>query len=81
MKYTEFLNQPNIMEIFNSRFWEFKKYFHKKFETTGLSKMQSDVLSTKVVLINADYDFSEMFEKVNMEEIEKEEKEDIYQTP
>jgi hypothetical protein len=77
MKYTEFLHQPNIMENFNSKFTEFKKYFHKKFETSGLSKEHIDVLSTKVAMISADYDITDMFERENKEE----EKEDILQMP
>jgi hypothetical protein len=65
MKYTEFLSQPKITENFNSKFKELKNYFHKKFEKSGLSKLQSDVLSTKVALVNVDYDFSELFENEN----------------
>ena len=68
MKYTEFLNQPIITENFNLKFKEIKNYFHKKFEHSGLSKQQSDVLSTKVALVNTDYEFSELFENENKKE-------------
>ena len=62
MKYTEFLKQPKVTENFNSKFKEIKNYFHKKFEHSGLSKEQSEVLSTKVALVNTDYEFTELFD-------------------
>ena len=68
MKYTEFLKQPKVTENFNTKFKEIKNYFHKKFEHSGLSKQQSDVLSTKVALVNTDYEFSELFDNENKEE-------------
>ena len=68
MKYTEYLSQPKITENFNIKFNELKNYFHKKFEHSGLSKEQSDVLSTKVALVNTDYDFSELYDIENKNE-------------
>lgn len=72
MNYTEYLNQPGIMDRFNSKFNELKDYFQKRFEQLGISKEQNDLLSIKVAFLDADYFFSEQFAIENKTEKETE---------
>lgn len=65
MKYQDYLNQPEMMEKFNSKYNELKDYFRKKFEKLGLSKENNDLLATKVALLDADYLLSEEFANEN----------------
>jgi hypothetical protein len=72
MKYIEFLKQPKIVNSFNEKYSELKNYFTHKFEKIGFSKEHNNLISGKIALLNADYLFTEMFEKENEIENEKE---------
>ncbi|MFI5145140.1 MAG: hypothetical protein ACHQJ4_06040 [Ignavibacteria bacterium] len=67
MKYQEYLNQPGMMDRFNVKYNELKDYFNKRFEKVGIGKVQNDILSMKVAMIDADYIFSEQFNSENQE--------------
>jgi len=72
MKYTEFLKQPKIVNSFNEKYSELKNYFTHKFEKAGFSKENNSLISGKIALLNADYVFTEMFDKENEIEHKKE---------
>ncbi len=67
MKYTEYLNQPGIIDSFNLKYHELKDYFKKRLEKIGFSKEQNDVIAMKLALMDTDYQFSQLFENENKE--------------
>lgn len=69
MEFSDYYNNPEVQEEFNSVFENAKERFKIECEKHGLDKEQAEVISIKAASVEVDYYFSNMIRK--QEEIKK----------